>query len=208
MRHILEAAVGSGQAASQDLALLRKNNGGSVVYVLYSPAAFSESEDNDPRNVIFGYLDVKPHQGDSWNAGEVKFAAAQKGYGPLMYELAMSDFHALMPDRLSTSAAARNVWKKYAQRSDVEKKPFDDVANPKTPSKVDDAKLISDFDGEEAYLNNAYVGAGDSGGKAALMANHKDSVATLADKLQSNPAAIESKIMSMGDEFFGLRMQA
>ena len=206
MRHILEAAVASGQAAGQNLALLRKNNGDNVVYVLYDPSKLAVGMDEgDPAGVIYGYLDVKPHHGDAWNAGEIKYAAAEKGYGPLMYELAMSDFHALMPDRLSTSTAARAVWQKYAARSDVEKKPLDNVADPKTPTKADDAKLIPDYDGEEAYLNNAYAGPGDGGAKPALMANHKDAAATIADQLQASPAAVESKIMHMGDEYFGNR---
>jgi len=205
---MLEAAIASGQAASQNLALFQKNSAGSVVYVLYDPAKFASAEGDDPRGVIYGYIDIKPHHGDAWDAGEVKFAAAEKGYGPLMYELAMSDFPGgLMPDRLSTSAAARNVWKKYEQRPDVVKKPFDDISNPKTPTKADDAKLVG-YDEEEAYLNNAFVGAGDSGSKAALLTNHKDTVATLADQTQSNPVAIENTLMRMGDEFFGLRMQA
>jgi hypothetical protein len=206
VRRILEAAVGSGQAAGQNLALLRKNNGGNVVYVLYDPSKLAAAMDEgDPGGVIYGYLDVKPHQGDAWNAAEVKYSAAEKGYGPLMYELAMSDFHALMPDRLSTSQAARAVWQKYASRADVEKKPFDDVSHPKTPTKADDAKLIPDYDGEIAYLNQAYAGDGDGGSKPTLMAHHKDAVATIADQLQASPDAVERKIMHMGDEYFGNR---
>lgn len=156
-------------------------------------------------DVIYGYLDVKPHHGDAWNAGEVKYAAAEKGYGPLMYELAMSDFKTLMPDRLSTSDAARNVWKKYAARSDVETKPLDDKDKPKTPPKVDDAYHIPDYYNETPYLNAAYSGAGDGGSKPTLMANHRDCVATIADQLQSSPAAVEQKITHMGDQYFGIR---
>lgn len=204
--------MASQQAASQGLALYRKGTGSSVVYVLYNPAKLAEElpkwqdAGGDINSVIYGYLDVRPHKGDCWNAGEIKFAAAQKGYGPLMYELAMSDFeNGLFPDRLSTSDAARNVWKKYNQRGDVQKKPFDDVKNPKTAPKVDDCKLIPDFDGEEAYLNQAYVGHGDPGGKAQMMQLHRDSVPTVAEKLAMPTNEVEQAIFHMGDEYFGTR---
>lgn len=212
VRHILEAAVASKQAAGQGLALYRKGTGVSVVYVLYDPAKLSEQiplwqdAGGDVSQVIYGYLDVKPHKGDCWNAGEIKFSAAQKGYGPLMYELAMSDFeNGLMPDRNSTSAAARKVWQVYNQRSDVQKKPLDNKAQPKTPPKADDCRMIPDFDGDEAYLNQAYVGSGDAGGKAQMMQLHKDSVATIADQLKMAPKEVEQAIYSMGDEYFGTR---
>ncbi len=212
VRHILEAAVASKSAASQGLALYRKGTGTSVVYVLYNPAKFAEElpkyqdAGGDVSSVIYGYLDVKSHKGDCWNAGEIKFSAAQKGYGPLMYELAMSDFeNGLFPDRLSTSDAARNVWKKYVQRGDVAKKPFDDVKAPKTPPKGDDCKMIPDFDGEEAYLNQAYIGHGDAGGKAQMMQLHKDTIATVADKYQMPPNEVEIAVFHMGDEYFGSR---
>ena len=212
VRHILEAAVASNQAASQGLALYRKGTGVSVVYVLYNPAKLMEElpkwqdAGGDIASVIYGYLDVRPHKGDCWNAAEIKFSAAQKGYGPLMYELAMSDFeNGLFPDRLSTSGAARNVWKKYAQRTDVGKKPFDDAKNPKTPPKGDDCKLIPDFDGEEAYLNQAYVGRGDASGKNQMMQLHKDSVETIASKLGLPSQEVVQAIYSMGDEYFGSR---
>lgn len=182
------------------------------MYVLYNPAKLAEElpkwrdAGGDINSVIYGYLDVRPHKGDCWGAGEIKFSAAQKGYGPLMYELAMSDFEGgLMSDRNSTSDAARNVWKKYAQRADVGKKPFDDAKSPKTPPKVDDCKLIPDFDGEEAYLNQAYLGRGDAGGKAQMIQLHKDTVATLADSLQMPPNEVEQAVYHMGDEYFGTR---
>ena len=211
VRLILEAAVVSQAAAGQNLALYRRKNGENAQYILYDPAALAtempkyEDAGGDLDKVIYGYLEVKPHHGDSWGAGEVKFAAARKGYGPLMYELAMSDFESgLFPDRISTSDAARNVWKRYAQRPDVEKKPFDDKEHPKTAPKIDDAKMIPDFDGEEAYLNQAYKGSGDPAGKPGLMANHRDALATFADQ-GTPPAQLEQTLRSMADEYFGTR---
>ncbi len=212
VRHLLEAAVASQQAAGQKLALYRKGGGGKVVYILYSPEALEEElpkyEDagGDINRVIFGFLEVRPHQGECWNAAEIGASAAQKGYGPLMYELAMSDFeNGLMPDRTSTSTAARKLWQVYAQRSDVSKKVFDDKKAPKTPPKEDDCKLIPDFDGEVAYLNQAYVGQGDSAGKPGLMQNHSLAVTNIAGGLGKREADVLAAIYSMGDEYFGTR---
>jgi hypothetical protein len=51
---------------------------------------------------------------------EVRYVAAQKGWGPFIYDVAMSLSPGLMPDRLKVSPAARHVWEVYAKRPDVE----------------------------------------------------------------------------------------
>lgn len=51
----------------------------------------------------------------------VRASAAEKGFGPLMYEIALSSGIAgLIPDNNGTSASARNVWRKFYEREDVE----------------------------------------------------------------------------------------
>lgn len=223
IRNLLEAAVVSKTAASQGLALYRKQTSNNVEYVLYDPEVFTREiktiQDDyngnavgsdvlgsiDPSNIIVGYLNVKPHNGDCWDAAEVKFSAAQKGYGPLMYELAMSDYGKLMSDHgAGTSASARNVWQKYNQRSDIKKLPFDDVKNPKTPPKGDDCKLLPDFDGDIAYLNQAYAGQGDASGKEALMHNHQTFIKDIVAK-GYKAADVELAVRMLGDEYFGGR---
>ncbi len=212
VRHILEAAVGGSQAAGQNLALYRGKDRDEVVYILYDPTAlttellkWTEGSGN-AANVIWGLIQMKPHPGECWGAAEVKYSAARKGYGPLMYELAMSDFKSgIMSDRNSTSIAARNVWQKYMQRADVQKKPLDDKNKPKTVPKVDDCRMIPDFDGEEAYLNHAYIGSGDASSKPTLMKNHADCITTLVDQTGKQQPQIEKIILEMGHEYFGAR---
>lgn len=214
IRSLLEAAIVGTAAAGQGLALLRKKKNESVEYVLYKPSEFFKKAEGIPSDelsgidfagIIVGYIDVKTHNGDCWNAGEVKFSAAEKGYGPLMYELAMSDFGSLMSDKgAGTSQAARAVWQKYNQRPDIKKLPFDDVKNPKTPPKNDDCKVIPDYDGEIAYLNNAYSGAGDASGKDVMMRAHQALVGQMkAAGYDVND--VELAIRMMGDEYFGMR---
>jgi hypothetical protein len=214
VRSLLEAAVAGKTAAGQGLALLRKQNSHGIEYILYDPETFARLTNGvpgdeltglDPTDVIVGYLDVRPHKGDCWDAAEIKFSAAQKGYGPLMYELAMSDFGKIMSDHgAGSSGSARGVWQKYDQRADVKKLPFDDVKNPKTPPKKDDCKMIPDVDGDVVYLNQAYAGKGDVSGKQTLMRAHQAFVGQMtADGYK--PGDVELALRMMGDEYFGHR---
>ncbi len=214
VRSLLEAAVAGKTAAGQGLALLRSNKGAGVEYVLYDPKKFYELtqgipkdmlETIDPDEVIYGYLDVRPHKTDCWNAAEIKFAAARQGYGPLMYEMAMSDFGKIMSDHgAGSSPSARGVWQKYADRPDVKALPFDDVKNPKTPPKQDDCKMIPDFDGKNAYLNAAYAGSGDASGKDTLMRAHEALIGMMvADGHKKDN--VDLALRMMGDEYFGQR---
>jgi len=65
---------------------------------------------------------------DEGTAYEVESAFTDKGFGPLLYDIAMEMVYllggvGLMPDRTSVSPAARKVWEKYfTSRSDVEHK--------------------------------------------------------------------------------------
>jgi hypothetical protein len=54
--------------------------------------------------------------------GHVQAVSAEKGYGPLMYEIAMMDAYPawLRPGSGSTTDQAFEVWKKFAERPDVE----------------------------------------------------------------------------------------
>jgi hypothetical protein len=223
IRTLLEAAQTSSAAAAQGYALLKVRNSGNsgIEYILYNPSSIAIAlEDKelsggspideyidglDPSQVIIGYLDVRPHRGDCWDAGEIKFAAAQKGYGPTMYELAMSDFGRLMSDHgTGTSPSARVVWQKYAERPDIKQLKFDDVKEPKTPPKEDDCKLLANPNGDIDYLNAAYAGAGESGGKDNLVKNHID----FMKQIENNGfkrSKVEFSIRMKADEYFSDR---
>lgn len=218
VKTLLEAAVVGTAAASQGLALFRSQNAGKVEYILYDGEAFLfETKDLpadelvftsiDPGEIIYGYLVVSPHQGECWDAAEVKYAAARKGFGPLMYEMALADFGSIMSDHgVGSSNAARNVWKKFSNRSDIIAKPFDDIKEPHTPPKEDDCRLIPDWDGENDYLNAAYSGSGDSSGKQAMMKEHERVVQKmLATKKDIKQKDVEQAIRILGDDYFSLR---
>lgn len=62
-------------------------------------------------------------EGDGvWRIREV---AAEKGYGPLLYEAVMNEIGEdwLAPDATSVSVSAKNIWKRFYDREDVQKEP-------------------------------------------------------------------------------------
>lgn len=67
---------------------------------------------------------------------EVVNSAATKGFGPLMYELAMSSLGQtwIMPDRASVSSDAAGVWNRFYDREDVAKKQLKNCKQFKNPS--------------------------------------------------------------------------
>ena len=77
-----------------------------------------------------GFMSIGRVQLQDGVVREVENVSAEKGYGPLLYDVAMElvgpgDYmgdNGIMCDRTSVSAAARNVWKHYFEnRTDVEK---------------------------------------------------------------------------------------
>jgi len=103
---------------------------------------------------VMGTIDTeKAWGGPSNDASMVHMPAASKGYGPLMYDIAMAAAGELMPDRQpGVSKSAQQVWKYYKEkRPDVVATPLDDRHNPQTPQKTDDAIVHST--GKENFGN-------------------------------------------------------
>ena len=115
------------------------------------------------QGVIKGGLGIRNHSkdvGQSYGTKTVAFVAAQPGYGPLLYDIALTLVPGLSPDRRSVSTTAKGVWDFYLNnRSDVEKKPYDDKDKPKTKTKVDDSVLFKPKTPENS-LNYAYFSKG------------------------------------------------
>lgn len=107
---------------------------------------------------ILSIVKFNPVQrGEAYGAKEIEISAARKGWGPLTYDIAMSISRTgLMPDHNnSVSPTASNVWKNYYDnRPDVRKLRLDDMNNPKTVPKLDDAQTHNDPD--RAYLDYIY----------------------------------------------------
>jgi len=82
----------------------------------------------------------RPYRNSHWGASEVKLSAAENGWGPTMYDIAMSEEpRGLMADRSEVSAEAYGVWEYYLKnRDDVDKKPLDSAFHQWTPDSYDD----------------------------------------------------------------------
>jgi len=102
-------------------------------------------EDKWVDRVIKGMISVRSGREGAWGAAEVKRSAAQKGWGPLMYDIAMAGERGLMSDRSQPKSGAERVWSVYkgTRSDDVVSKLLDDEENPKTPSKEDDSRVYN-----------------------------------------------------------------
>lgn len=127
-----------------------------------------------------------PDEGDCRGAWMVKLSMAEKGYGPMLYDVAMSmaPSRVIMPDRLTTSQQAGGVWKFYAdKRGDVKALPLDDITSPRTPPTYDDCTIVGDK--KRPWLDMAYVGSS-TPETARLTKNSESAVYVIAKTLESN----------------------
>lgn len=206
MKKILEAAVTSQAVSSQNLALFEKDNR----FVLYDPAILLQAIKNrNPEEQsysemdaaaagsILGYIElVEPPRGEAWNASMVRQSAAQKGYGPFMYDLAMAIAGRIISDRDKVSPAAEKIWNFYQNRNDISKHPLDDITDPKTPETQDDADI---FDGRKS-LNFAYSGAKVDPQK--LRNSHTTFVKSLQNQLGYDSSMVDDVLEGAADSFF------
>jgi len=105
----------------------------------YSQDAYEASN----KSPIRGRIEINeignPPCGGAWM---VTWAAAEDGWGPLLYDVAIEwaswKAGGLIPDRRTVSKAARKVWKYYlSNRADVQSHQLDDENNTLTPQDDD-----------------------------------------------------------------------
>lgn len=166
---INERAVTTSDAISDGLALATiQTSVNEWMYVLYDPktllAILHSSNDDVIENALEqsnkylkGMIKIfDGHKDEAWDAAEVTLSAADKGYGPLMYDIAMNIHGRIMADRALVSPSAKGVWDKYLKsRPDVDKLRLDNVNDPKTIPTEDDAALYEP-DEPNNPLNYAY----------------------------------------------------
>lgn len=184
-------AIKPAQAAKKKLALSISKWGNVGVYTLYDAGVLKSLLPAKPgygyigtiksriESIIIGMIRVeypgKPLE--QYGVPSVTAAAAQDGYGPLLYDIVMQNEGGLCPDRNEVTSAAKNVWKFYKDnRADVQSKLLDDYMKPKTPETIDDSSLY--LDAEENPLNYAYFTSA-SPNFDALLQNHEAMKKTL-----------------------------
>ena len=89
--------------------------------------------------------------GDAW---EVVLSRAPRGWGPMLYDVAMEwatqNGGGLVSDRSSVSPSAREVWNYYlSKRGDVQSVQLDDLKNTITPEEEDNCKQHSSTVGRD-----------------------------------------------------------
>ena len=112
-KELEEIAVTSDEAGEKNLALMF-NTGSNQEIILYTLEGNIE---------IFGYMSISEIENLN-NSYVVDLSAAEKGFGPLLYEIAMTKFGFIVPDRFSVSQRAKNLWLKFYNRNDIAKEPL------------------------------------------------------------------------------------
>lgn len=194
-----EAAADSKTAASRGLALMAPGDGEGV-YVLYnaevveSTLAGMSGERTQTmaralrdEHAVIGVLaaDKLP---SCWSVRQVTSVAAEKGYGPLMYDIALSD-GPLAPMRDSVSLSAERVWRRYYEdRSDVAHAP---LKNCKKHVSV------------RPWLNFSYELTGQGADVAALKARHERVLSALSEEIVEGE--VKSALERAGSMYFDSR---
>lgn len=124
-----------------------------------------ESAEGSRFSPLFGEVEIENMGGgpcsDAW---KVMYASAQRGWGPLLYEVALEwasqNGGGLTSDRRSVSKFAAAVWDKYLKRGDVSKKQLDALEpelDKLTPDNPDDdcvQRAAVKSSGEESWMND------------------------------------------------------
>jgi len=200
------------------------------VYMLYDAQGFKENllskKHSSPKNdwyselessfydSILAFIQVEDPETPSWNAKEVKYSAAEKGYGPLLYDIVMADTGKLVPDRNTVSADAEKIWNKYMNRSDVEHQPLDDIEKPQTRSETDDSELhvpmrsrtkqMQKLD-SNIPIDHAFSLKTAGPNTANLLKNHETSVEMVLGNTRLSRGDFYSLIDNLANRFFNER---
>lgn len=159
-------------AQKAGLALAFVNDSGDHYAVLYNRGSAAQQLEDSARDPSFDFKADSPDiiaqnitamtmfspsaTGEAEGAWEIRRAAAEKGYGPLMHYIALAvvPTHTIMSDRQDVSDDEGNVWAKFNGVGGIEALKLDDEEDPKTEPTKDDSKLVKDP--KRPYLDYAY----------------------------------------------------
>lgn len=215
---ITEAATSAQQASG--MALYVATDGPDIQLIMYDPKAildramlaikddtFDESMFMDGMELAVRGLVIIREPSDPCNgAYEVANSVASKGFGPLMYDIAMSvaPNNTIMSDRNKVSGAATNVWKHYYDnRGDVEKKQLDNVEDPQTKDPNDDCQVHGDD--KRPFLNFSYTSSGVN--PHPMINNHMKFVRDIQTALKSQDNWQPSSVINMIEIFASAMFQ-
>lgn len=115
---------------AKDIFLLKHNNSYKTRLILFNAPKVAEALKNgikatDAIVATISYMNIGKYQ----DVAAISSVAATKGFGPTIYEIALADADWLKPD-YEVSDDAENVWKKFFQRRDIEKKRLKEPVHP------------------------------------------------------------------------------
>lgn len=189
-----ESAVHVSAMARQGLALLTTGDNMLRKYVLWDWEEYQdalEQDQIDPSKVIVGYIKIKNSPAcDMWT---VETSAAQQGYGPGMYDIAMSDIFpdGLTSDRHTTSNSARKVWNyMFTNRAhEIDRVPAEEVCQTNQTEPSDPLNFV--------YKMKSYTRRDLNG----IKENH------LKAKQKINDPNLDSKIQILAGRFFARKYE-
>ena len=105
---------------------------------------------------IWGSVELEEPDRDCGGAWSVSLSGAAKGWGPLLYDVALEYTTkiagGLISDRETVSGEAEKIWRYYnTRRSDVQKSQLDDTENTLTPTQKDNCAQGSALDLPEPW---------------------------------------------------------
>lgn len=125
---------------------IRTNPSNQDIYFYYSTQDGQSYQLNDKK---MGQIVIQPSRDNPTNLiYEVVWAQTQRGFGPLLYDIAMEFVSKLTngrgflkSDPEAISKYAVKIWDTYYNRSDVKHKQLDSLENEITPTKLDNVNL-------------------------------------------------------------------
>lgn len=155
------------------------------------------------KDCVVATVSVNSVKDEMWNASTVQFSAAQKGYGPLLYDIVMALEGGLTSDREIVSNPAKTIWNRYLNnRQDVIHRKIDDITDPKTEPLEDDGEVFKP-DTDENALNYAYF-LKTSPNVTALLENDKKVKKFINENIDTNfdNKSLNLIFVSCGRTFF------
>jgi hypothetical protein len=205
-----EAAMSVGDAEASNLALSIQKNGDLISFQLYSPVAvFQElskvktfpkhhlSLAPKIKNAIVGTMTI-----EKGKVSKVISVAAEKGYGPLMYEIASSLGGGWLTSDIDVKPGAEAIWKRFYDRKDIEKK-F--LKSKEPPNKGDWGLDVRPYPPKQDPLMYAYsIPMKKSTSK--LMNSHKQFASLIETNFELEKEDFEKMLETLGKNYFSSRI--
>jgi hypothetical protein len=205
-QEINELAVSVEQASHEGLALFVENNPRESTMILYKPGKFREAcsiaykGNSNIKNLIH---DLQPIVGSvtffkntKCKTWEVSSMAAEKGYGPLMYDIVFSYVgeEGLMSDRASLQPQAKNIWR---YNSTIRRNDFD-IEELTNPGCFYRGKHSEEFLNYKFVIKNPINVVG-------LETKHVQTMNMLEDYYKNSDFNIEEFLQNLSDAYWAIK---